>query len=155
MNEVHFYCLHCASPMEAPKDRTNDISECPRCLRVVPIPPESANEFTEWPRTYPADIISVEIKFPCPQCASKLEIDARNAGATVYCPVCTNEIKAPHLAFVIMPPHTTAPAKKIEFAKTGCPVITGKIPAKCVQAISSSVTNARPAAPKSRSAAVR
>ena len=118
MNEVHFYCLHCASPMEAPKERTNDISECPRCLRVVPIPPESATQSTEWPEIYPADIISIEIKFPCPECRSKLEIDARQAGATVLCPVCTNEIKAPHLAFLIMPPLTAAPAKKIEFART-------------------------------------
>jgi len=117
MNEVHFYCVFCGSPMKAGDDFQTDVRECARCFRVVPVPPGPAGVSSQWPQVYPADIIAIEIKFPCTQCGSKLEVDAREAGATVYCPICTSEIKAPHLAFLIMPPLSAAPKSKIEFAR--------------------------------------
>jgi len=116
-DEVHFYCVLCGVPMKAGSELAENVCECPRCFRFVPVPPESAKESPQWPQIYPPDVIAIEIKFPCSECGSKLEIDARSAGDTVYCPICTSAIKSPHLAFLIMPPLSVAPKSKIEFAK--------------------------------------
>ena len=103
-------CPACRAEITLGRSSLNKRIQCPRCFRFSPVPPASGNLTSEWPQIYPPEIISVEIKFPCPDCGSKLEIDARLAGARVCCPVCTNKIRAPHLASLIMPPLSTAMA---------------------------------------------
>jgi peptide subunit release factor 1 (eRF1) len=44
----------------------------------------------------PRGILALEVKFLCPDCNVKLQIDARLEGQTVNCPKCQHEICVPH-----------------------------------------------------------
>ena len=101
MGEIPFYCVFCGIRIDA--DPKHKVYECPNCLHFTPVPPVSGRQSSLWPETYPSDIISVEIKFPCPECDERLIVDARNAGKAGYCPLCSTEIQCPHLSFLIVP----------------------------------------------------
>ena len=117
MNTVHFYCVLCGSPMNAGADLAGNVCECPRCSRMVPVPAPIDSKSMTWPPTWPQDIISVEIKFPCPECKNRLEADARWAGAPVHCPECKEIIRVPNLASLINPSMKAAKISKANAAR--------------------------------------
>ena len=53
---------------------------------------------------YAPGVLSVEVKFPCAQCGARLGMDARDAGATGLCPVCSGKIKCPQISLFVLPP---------------------------------------------------
>lgn len=108
LNTVHFYCVLCGTSMKASPEIAGDLAECPGCQRMVPMPPPPGEKSVSWAASYPSDIFSVEIKFPCPECGGRLGIDARRSGMAVYCPLCDRVVRVPHIASVAdLAPSTT------------------------------------------------
>jgi hypothetical protein len=114
MNEIHFYCLFCGAGIDS-KPGLN-VCECPKCTRFTPVP-IAAGIFSPHVETYPPDIISVEVKFPCPECGKRLEMDAWSAGKAGFCPLCSTEIQCPSLSFLIVSRPETAQAPKANAAR--------------------------------------
>ena len=71
--------------------------ECPRCLRVVPIPgfPARPGQQADGAAVFSPHILAIEIKFLCDGCGNKVRVDARLQGVTLECPVCHKPTKVP------------------------------------------------------------
>jgi hypothetical protein len=103
MTEIHFYCVFCGSGINADPEHAGRLCPCPQCFRPTPAPAATSVAPERWAPTYPSDIYSVEIKFPCPKCGVRLGSDAKNAGEPVYCPACESTIRCPSPLFLIEP----------------------------------------------------
>gem|GEM_PF-2286441 len=114
MNEIKFFCVLCGSPMSTRKESAGDVSTCPKCAHLVPVPPLPGEKSLRWSAIYPPDIVAVDIIFHCPKCDARLGSDARTAGNDVFCPPCGSRVKVPHLASLILPPSPGAPAVKTD-----------------------------------------
>ncbi len=97
MNEIQFFCVICGQGLCARLGSAGGFCECPRCLRVVPIPgyPASPSVPTAQAAVYSRDILEIEIKFFCNCCGNKIRADARFQGQKIACPVCHERTKVP------------------------------------------------------------
>ena len=98
MDEIHFYCVICGESLCARATSAGGFCECPRCLRVVPVPGFPAGLLSPSAGCGPAflpDILEIEIKFFCDACGNKIRADARLQGHTRDCPVCHGLTKIP------------------------------------------------------------
>lgn len=102
--------------MNTSKEVAGDVLPCPKCARLVPVPPLPGENSLRWAAMYPPDIVAVDVIFHCPKCDARLGSDARTAGNHVYCPPCGSKVKVPHLAHLILPPAPGARAAKMDFA---------------------------------------
>lgn len=100
-SEIDFFCALCGSPMKCSAHHSGKTCECPKCRRFVPVPPSPASTTPDWAAMYPPDILAVEIVFPCPECGSRLGINAMGAGISIECPPCKKQIKVPHLGSLV------------------------------------------------------
>jgi hypothetical protein len=71
---------------------------CARTIRV-PIDPLPLSELPAQGAAYSPEILSIDIRFLCPACGSKLKIDARAAGTEAACVCCGKKIRAPLLPY--------------------------------------------------------
>lgn len=118
---VVFYCAACGACLAAPITAKGGTLPCPQCLRAAPVPeqpllPAEAPHPESWFEKH--RILSLQMRFLCPVCDSKLAVDARAGGARSDCPQCGNELTVPQLPGLVPkpaaaatgPPRTTATA---------------------------------------------
>ena len=99
VQRVAFYCSACGSPLKAAATMRGKSVRCPHCSRQAAVPEQPVQQDEALASVDPSNsrILSVEIKFLCPACESKLAADARRGGAKVPCPRCGREIVVPGL----------------------------------------------------------
>ena len=97
MDEIPFYCTICGVSLSAPAKSAGGFCDCPRCLRVIPIPgfPARPGQSAESVAVFSPLILAIEIKFLCDCCGNKIRVDARLQGLTRDCPVCAQPTKVP------------------------------------------------------------
>ena len=103
MSQLRFYCVFCGSGINADARSASNVCECPKCCRFTPVPVAPGGPSVPWATAYPPGILSVEIKFACPECGSRLGMEAHNAGDTVLCPVCYERIQCPNVSLRPVP----------------------------------------------------
>ena len=118
MDDIHFYCVFCGAGLDADAEHAGKLCECPGCLRLTPAPAATNVRPKEWAITYPLEVFSVDVKFPCSKCGARLGADAKSAGSPVYCPVCKSIIHCPSLLFLLEPQSQPAPAAKQDAPRT-------------------------------------
>ena len=96
MSQVVFFCAICGSVISH-ASAEDSLAECPTCAHIVPVPaPVSIYpEFAEAMSVLPRGVLALEVKFRCPACACKLQIDARMEGRALDCPKCKQETRVP------------------------------------------------------------
>ena len=97
MNEITFFCTICGESLTASAESAGGFCDCPRCLRVIPIPgyPARPGRSAEQAAVFSPKILGLEIKFLCDRCENKIRVDARLQGRTLDCPVCQKPTKVP------------------------------------------------------------
>ena len=134
MDDLHFHCVICGNSLRIASGLADGVMECPRCLRVVPIPSplnfphEKASRHPVLPR----DILAVEIKILCEKCKTKIRLDARLEGYEIICPGCTTGFRVPMwsgTAREAAPKVTTLSAAEIEFLTASVEPVDGREPA--------------------------
>jgi predicted RNA-binding Zn-ribbon protein involved in translation (DUF1610 family) len=99
---VTFHCVYCGSRLQVGAEHSGKVSECPHCLRRTPVPDATrSSNGTRAAYIYPPEIIALEIVFLCPQCGTRLRIDARDAGTTALCPPCNGKIRVPGIPLFV------------------------------------------------------
>ena len=97
MSSIRFHCAICGTGLSAGAESNGSVIECPSCRHVVPVPARvRAPAAMEGLALLPHGVLALEIKFLCPDCQTKLRIDARLEGQSVTCPKCAHEIRIPH-----------------------------------------------------------
>ena len=97
MDEIHFYCTICGVSLSASTGSAGGFCDCPRCLRVIPIPgfPARPGQSADRAAVFSPHILEIQIKFFCDCCGNKIRVDARLQGMTLDCPVCNKTTKVP------------------------------------------------------------
>ena len=97
MDQISFFCTICGEGLSALAETGGGFCECPRCLRVVPIPgyPARPGKVADGAAVFSPHILAIEIKFLCDGCGNKVRVDARLQGVTLECPVCQKPTKVP------------------------------------------------------------
>lgn len=97
MDQIAFFCTICGEGLSALPETAGGFCECPRCLRVVPIPgyPTRPGQSADEAAVFSPQILAIEIKFLCDCCGNKVRVDARLQGVTLECPVCQKTTKVP------------------------------------------------------------
>lgn len=97
MDKIPFFCTICGEGLSAMPETAGGFCECPRCLRVVPIPgfPARPGQQADGAAVFSPHILAIEIKFLCDGCGNKVRVDARLQGVTLECPVCHKPTKVP------------------------------------------------------------
>lgn len=97
MDPFCFHCAICGNSLHIPSSIADGVMECPKCLRVVPIPAplnfphETVNSLA----VLPPDILAVDLKILCKKCQTKIRLDARLEGYEIQCPNCAAEFRVP------------------------------------------------------------
>jgi predicted RNA-binding Zn-ribbon protein involved in translation (DUF1610 family) len=117
MGQLKFYCIFCGIGIDAALADAGGVSRCPGCSRETPVPAAPSSTTPAWAKTYPPDVFTVEVRFPCPECGARLVMDGRNAGDPGLCPRCAREIRCPQLSF--MAEFATPPPAPAEEAARG------------------------------------
>jgi DNA-directed RNA polymerase subunit RPC12/RpoP len=97
MSITRFYCVICGTAMKTSADSTDDVVECPKCRRRVPVPrlASLSGRFVGCVPVFPPEVLDMEVKFLCTSCRKRLRADARWEGRTVTCPVCSKNTLVP------------------------------------------------------------
>ena len=113
MNEIQFFCVICGEGLCSRLGSAGGFCECPRCLRVIPIPGYPAQPGLESERAavFSPRILEIQIKFISDCCENKIRVDARLQGTTCGCPVCGKETRVPEWGGAL-PPAGEAPAAR-------------------------------------------
>jgi DNA-directed RNA polymerase subunit RPC12/RpoP len=100
MAAIDFFCVICGSPLTVPAGSWSPVKECPACRHVVPVPASSdlAFEIGNLTAALPAGVLTLEMKFLCETCDSKLRIDVRMGGREIICPECQQPTTVPQLS---------------------------------------------------------
>lgn len=108
MSSSRFHCAICGTGLSVGAESLGRLTECPACHHVVPVPAvlEGRPGAVAALPLLPRNVLSLEIKFLCPDCGAKLRIDARLEGQSVDCPKCTHQIRIP--AWSAAPSHPRA-----------------------------------------------
>ena len=97
MPDVHFHCAICGVALAAVQNAAGAVEECYACERQVPVPAliHLPGASAGCAPVFPAEILTVELKFRCPKCTTKPRIDVRWEGRDVSCPKCDTPLKVP------------------------------------------------------------
>jgi DNA-directed RNA polymerase subunit RPC12/RpoP len=96
MADIRFRCSGCNAKLKISDDAAGSEVPCPFCKKSLRVPPSS--ELLEIrPFEYPPDVLSIDMKFLCPECRAKLSIEISEAGGRALCPACGKSIRAPAL----------------------------------------------------------
>lgn len=99
---VTFHCVYCGSRLQVGAEHCGKVSECPHCLRRTPVPDTTrSSNGMRAAYIYPPEVIALEIVFLCPQCGTRLRIDARDAGTIALCPPCNGRIRVPDIPLFV------------------------------------------------------
>jgi hypothetical protein len=97
MTDVRFHCAICGTALTAAADASGAVEECHACGRQVPVPAliHLRGGSAGCASLFPEEILSVELRFRCNRCTTKLRIDVRWEGREVPCPKCNLQLKVP------------------------------------------------------------
>jgi DNA-directed RNA polymerase subunit RPC12/RpoP len=116
MPDLRFHCAICGMALTGRSEDAGGVLECPFCQRIVPVPALlSGDAASGCLAAWPPGILSVEIKFHCNVCQSRIRVDARWEESLIQCPHCGAETLVPRWSRPS--PTITAPlrAEEIEF----------------------------------------
>lgn len=94
---LRFYCVICGTALTVGADSTDEATECPSCLSVVPLPKRtglSGSPAGLLPHD-PPQASDLDLKFLCTACKNRLRVDARLEGRKISCPVCNERTTVP------------------------------------------------------------
>ena len=97
MSRLSFYCAVCGHSLTVGVEHAGKLAECPSCERLIPVPgwrPPPRAGAGCMGALAPA-LLAVDVKFLCPECRSKLKVDARWGGLTLPCPKCGTTVPVP------------------------------------------------------------
>jgi len=99
--------------MKASTEGAEDLTECPNCARVVPVPKRTSlsGTFAGCAPSFPHDVLDLEVKFLCASCKNRLRADARWEGRSIVCPICSEKTRVPKWSDVSRWPAAPAGAK--------------------------------------------
>lgn len=122
MDEIHFYCTICGESLCALSENAGGLCDCPRCLRVIPIPgyPARPGPPADGAAVFSPDILEIEIKFLCGGCGNKIRVDARRQGQTLECPICEEPTRVPEWGGARPPAEPGAVAAKVRLSAEEC-----------------------------------
>ena len=125
MEEIHFFCSICGESLCARSKSAGGLCDCPRCLRVIPIPgfPARPGQSAESAAVYSPRILGIELKFLCEICQSKIRVDARLRGRMHECPVCHGSTSVPSWGGALPPAgaeFATVPGPQVRLTQEEC-----------------------------------
>ncbi len=135
MDDFRFHCAICGNPLQIATSLADGVMECPKCLRVVPIPSplNFPHEKGSSLPVLPHGILAVDIKVLCEKCGTKIRLDARLEGYEIQCPKCATGFCVPmwsRPAEAARPQQSSAlSAEEIEFLSASVEFVGGKEPA--------------------------
>ncbi len=134
MDDFRFHCAICGNPLQIATSLADGVMECPKCLRVVPIPSpiNFPHEKVSGLPVLPRGILAVDIKILCEKCETKIRLDARLEGYEIQCPKCAAGLRVPmwsRPAEAARPQASALSAEEIEFLSASVEFVGGKDPA--------------------------
>jgi DNA-directed RNA polymerase subunit RPC12/RpoP len=99
VEDIAFYCVICGQILYASLDLAGGVAECPTCLSMAPIPPDTCRRQARMragPKFFPGAFLSIEIVYRCEACGKPFQADARWQGHE--CPQCAVEAPVPKWA---------------------------------------------------------
>jgi hypothetical protein len=134
MDEINFFCAVCGANVSARAEKAGSFCDCPRCLRVIPVPgnPARPNQSAAGAAAPSPQILGIEIKFLSGCCGEKLRVDAQLQGVTLDCPLCHQPTKVPEwsgalLTAPIAHPPTRAAAPMARLSPEECEFLSTPI----------------------------
>ena len=117
LSDLRFHCAICGIHLSVAGDHAGGLTECPQCRRNVPVPAffPRLHDGAEWMPALPPRVLSLDVKFLCHACDSKLAVDARWEGGMVACPVCSAQTRVPEWSRATRPEATQLSSAEIEF----------------------------------------
>ncbi len=99
MDDIRFRCRACDAKLKIDAALAGAEVACPHCRAALVVPGERDAEAA----SRPAVILSVEMRFLCPRCQSKLRIDVTKCGTRAQCPACAGTIQIPAMPASVPP----------------------------------------------------
>ena len=134
MDPFCFHCAICGNSLQITSNFADGVMECPKCLRVVPIPSplhfphENVGSLPVLPR----GILAVDIKILCETCDTKIRLDARLEGYEIQCPKCATVMRVPmwsRPAAAVRAQVSALSPEEIDFLSGSVELVGGREPA--------------------------
>ena len=122
MDEIHFFCTICGESLCTSSESAGGFCDCPRCLRVIPIPgyPARPGPPADGAAVFSPRILGIEIKFLCDGCGDKIRVDARRQGQMLDCPVCHEPTEVPEWGGALPPAPAGVTAPVVRLSAEEC-----------------------------------
>ena len=91
MDDIRFRCRACDAKLKIDAALAGAEVACPHCRAALVVPGEREADAA----SRPAVVLSVEMRFLCPRCQTKLRIDVTKCGTRAACPSCAGTIQIP------------------------------------------------------------
>lgn len=108
MPDIRFRCSECRSKLKIGDTSAGQTVTCPVCRAALKAPTVSDPDLVPTATTLPPGVLSVEMKFLCPECSAKLCVDIRDCGTRATCPACAKGIQVPDLPVMTKPPPSSS-----------------------------------------------
>ncbi len=105
MTTIHFRCVRCQHPVEAPAENSGQSLYCPVCYLALRVPTESRVNAAEPAPLYtvdaaPADVRDMQsrkslVSLPCPICHTNIAVSREQIGTEISCPECDTKVFVP------------------------------------------------------------
>jgi transcription elongation factor Elf1 len=97
MSRLSFFCVVCGHSLIVGIEHAGSLAECPNCERLVPVPGwrPQRRAGAECLGVLAPKLLGVDVRFLCPECRTKLKVDARLGGKTLPCPKCGTILPIP------------------------------------------------------------
>ncbi|MEO8354109.1 MAG: hypothetical protein ABI680_20465 [Chthoniobacteraceae bacterium] len=95
-SSIQYQCAHCGEPIEADAVTAGSHHTCAACHRSAPVPDVAPPDGGDAPvRVREPSIISVEMKFRCPDCNTKYSANVEISGWFATCLKCGTTLRIP------------------------------------------------------------